>query len=77
MRTTPDVSIIIRTFNEQKHLNTLFDAITEQSFKNYETIIVDSGSFDRTIQIAEARADKVIRIDSHDFTFGYSLNKAS
>jgi 2-desacetyl-2-hydroxyethyl bacteriochlorophyllide A dehydrogenase len=74
MRTTPDVSIIIRTFNEQKHLNTLFDAITEQSFKNYETIIVDSGSFDRTIQIAEARADKVIRIDSHDFTFGYSLN---
>ena len=69
-----DVSIIIRTFNEQRHLDTLFDAIDRQTVKNFETIVVDSGSFDRTCEIATKRADKLLRISSHDFTFGYSLN---
>jgi 2-desacetyl-2-hydroxyethyl bacteriochlorophyllide A dehydrogenase len=69
-----DVSIIIRTFNEQKHLTTLFDAIECQTGDSVETIVVDSGSFDQTCEIALERADKLIRISSHDFTFGYSLN---
>ena len=68
------ISIIIRTFNEQKHLNALFDAIDEQTVRDYETIVVDSGSFDRTRDIAAKRAHQLIRISSHDFTFGYSLN---
>ena len=71
---SPEVTIVIRTFNEQKHLNALFDAIDRQSLKSLETIVVDSGSFDHTRMIAKDRADNLIRIDSHDFTFGYSLN---
>lgn len=74
MKSTTDVSIIIRTFNEQKHLHKLFDAIGRQSLKKFETIVIDSGSFDQTREIAEQRADQLIRISSHDFTFGYSLN---
>jgi 2-desacetyl-2-hydroxyethyl bacteriochlorophyllide A dehydrogenase len=69
-----DVSIIIRTFNEQRHLGSLFDAIEQQTLKGVETIVVDSGSFDRTCEIAAKRADQLIRISSQDFTFGYSLN---
>ena len=72
--TAPRVSLIIRTFNEQKHLDALFDAIDSQTEQNYETIVIDSGSFDRTREIAERRADRLIRISSHDFTFGFSLN---
>ncbi len=70
----PETAIIIRTFNEQKHLGHLFDAIDGQTYRDFETIVVDSGSLDDTRAIAEARADLVIRISSHDFTFGYSLN---
>lgn len=70
----PETSIIIRTFNEAKHLNTLFDAIERQSYRDFETIVIDSGSFDGTRQIADARADQVLRIAKHDFTFGFSLN---
>ncbi|MBT7770585.1 MAG: alcohol dehydrogenase catalytic domain-containing protein [Rhodospirillales bacterium] len=70
----PAVSVIVRTFNEQKHLHALFDAFERQTFRDFETIVVDSGSFDQTREIAEQRADKLIRISSHDFTFGYSLN---
>lgn len=70
----PRVSLIIRTFNEQKHLDALFDAIERQTEQNFETIVIDSGSFDRTREIAERRSDRLIRISSHDFTFGFSLN---
>ncbi|MEE2746450.1 MAG: alcohol dehydrogenase catalytic domain-containing protein [Pseudomonadota bacterium] len=70
----PSVTIIIRTFNEQKHLEKLFDVIESQSYPNKSIVVVDSGSFDRTRDIARARADKLIRINSEDFTFGYSLN---
>jgi len=70
-----ETSIIVRTFNEAKHLDNLFDGFDRQTYRDYEVIVVDSGSFDRTRNIATARADKLIRIYSHDFTFGYSLNQ--
>ena len=69
-----ETSIIIRTFNEQKHLPALFAALDKQSYRNFEVLVVDSGSFDRTREIAGAHADKVLRISSNDFTFGFSLN---
>ncbi|TAN64329.1 MAG: glycosyltransferase, partial [Magnetospirillum sp.] len=74
MACVPETSVVIRCFNEQKYLPGLFDALDRQSYRDFEVIIVDSGSFDRTRDIAEARAHKVLRISSHDFTFGYSLN---
>jgi 2-desacetyl-2-hydroxyethyl bacteriochlorophyllide A dehydrogenase len=71
---TVETSIIIRTFNEERHLPALFDALDRQSHENFETLVIDSGSTDRTRTIADDRADRLIRISSHDFTFGYSLN---
>ena len=69
-----ETSIIIRTFNEEKHLGNLLRAIRLQDYKNYEIIIVDSGSIDKTLEIARGFADKLISIEKRDFTFGYSLN---
>ncbi len=70
-----ETSIIIRAFNEEKHLGNLFDGLERQTYRDFETIVVDSGSFDRTRDIAADRADRLIRINSHDFTFGFSLNR--
>lgn len=69
-----EISIVVRTFNEARHLPALFDAFDAQAERNFEVIVVDSGSYDRTRVIAEIRADRLIRIASDDFTFGYSLN---
>lgn len=70
----PEISVIIRTFNEEKFLPALLEALTLQSLQNFETIVVDSGSLDKTREIATQKADQLMRIQSHDFTFGHSLN---
>lgn len=70
----PETSIIIRTFNEEKHIGNILRAITEQGYSNYEIIIVDSGSTDATIKIAKEFPVRIIGIKSRDFTFGYALN---
>jgi 2-desacetyl-2-hydroxyethyl bacteriochlorophyllide A dehydrogenase len=71
---TPEISVVIRTYNEEKFLPDLLQALKQQSCQNFETIVVDSGSMDRTREIAAQKADKLLRIQSHDFTFGHSLN---
>jgi glycosyltransferase involved in cell wall biosynthesis len=70
----PEISVVIRTFNEEKFLPALLDALSLQSLRDFETIVVDSGSLDGTREIAAQKADKLLRIQSHDFTFGHSLN---
>jgi len=69
-----ETSIIIRTYNEEKHLPRLFDALERQNYRDFESIVVDSGSLDRSREIAEERGAELHRIGKHDFTFGYSLN---
>jgi 2-desacetyl-2-hydroxyethyl bacteriochlorophyllide A dehydrogenase len=69
-----EISVIIRTFNEEKYVPALLDALTLQSLRDFETIVVDSGSLDRTPDIAAQKADRLLRIKSQDFTFGHSLN---
>lgn len=70
----PTASIIIRTYNEEKFLGTLLQRIREQTLTDYEIILVDSESTDRTLEIAEPVCDKILHIKKSDFTFGYSLN---
>lgn len=76
MRNTKKVetSIVIRAVNEQKHLPALMEALDNQDYRDFEVLLVDSGSIDHTREIASAHGARVIRIDSRDFTFGYSLN---
>lgn len=70
----PEISVVVRTYNEEKHLPDLLEAIRRQTFPSYEVIIVDSGSWDRTLEIAKRGADKLLHLQSRDFTFGYALN---
>jgi len=70
------VSIVIRTLNEERYLDELLSAIYSQKINNfsYEIIIVDSGSTDRTLEIAHSYHARITHIDKKDFTFGRSLN---
>lgn len=71
-----DASIVIRTYNEARWLPDVLDAVNRQERRGMavETVIVDSGSTDGTVEIAEKHQCRVVHIRKDDFTFGRSLN---
>lgn len=70
------ISVIIRTFNEQKFLGQLLEKVKGQELDiaDIEIVLVDSGSTDKTLQIAESHGCRITHIDQSEFTFGRSLN---
>lgn len=48
----PQLSIIIPTLNSEKFLATCLKSVAEQTYSNYEVIVVDAASKDNTIKIA-------------------------
>lgn len=67
-------SVVIRAYNEERHLGRLLDGIAQQTIPAPEVILVDSGSTDRTPAIAAAHQARVLHIRPQDFSFGRSLN---
>ena len=55
-------SIVIRAYNEEKHIGRLLEGIRQQTIKDVEVILVDSGSTDSTVAIAESYGAKIVRI---------------
>jgi glycosyltransferase involved in cell wall biosynthesis len=47
------LSIIIPALNEEEFLPLLFESIRKQDFKDYEIILADAGSTDKTLEIAK------------------------
>jgi glycosyltransferase involved in cell wall biosynthesis len=71
---TPLCSLIIRAYNEEKHIGRLLQGIQEQVVKDIQIILVDSGSTDRTREIAREHTVEIVEIAPQEFTFGRSLN---
>jgi glycosyltransferase involved in cell wall biosynthesis len=57
------ISVIIPTYNEEKNIERCLKALNKQTIQreDYEIIVVDGQSKDRTIQIAQSYADKVFQ----------------
>lgn len=71
----PGISVLIPTFNEAENLLNLLRAIKSQKgFKNIEIVIVDSGSTDDTIKIAQEFDTKIALIKPEEFTYSFSRN---
>ena len=49
---SPRCSIVIRAYNEEKHIGRLLTGIAQQNLADIEVILVDSGSLDDTVKIA-------------------------
>lgn len=71
----PDCSIVIRAYNEEKHLGRLLQGIAQQTIKDVQIILVDSGSTDGTLDVAATHQIRVVHITPEEFTFGRSLNR--
>ncbi|MGC9517669.1 MAG: MJ1255/VC2487 family glycosyltransferase [Methanomicrobiales archaeon] len=54
------LSIIIPTYNEQEYLPKLLESIELQNFNDYEVIVADAGSKDKTREIAHSHGCKIV-----------------
>ncbi len=59
-----NISIIIIAYNEEKYITVLLEALTNQTVKDFEVIVVDSNSNDKTEQVTKEFAS-----DFKDFTY--------
>lgn len=74
-------SIIIPTLNEEKLLPGILNQLNKNDLKekySYEIIISDGGSSDKTVEIANNFADKVIKSNSNEIqTIAFGRNKGA
>lgn len=58
----PEISVIMPVYNTEEYVWEAIESILQQSFSNFEFIIVDDASIDSSYQICEAYAKKDMRI---------------
>jgi len=59
---SPKVSVVMSVYNGEKHLREAIDSILNQTFTDFEFIIINDGSTDRTKEILESYFDPRIRL---------------
>ena len=59
-RKNPLFSVIVPVYNSEKYLNKCIDSILKQSFDNYELLLINDGSTDKSLEICK----KYERLDS-------------
>ncbi len=72
------ISIIVRAYNEEDHIGRLFTGLNQQTRQDFELVLVDSGSTDKTREIASGNEwefpVRIVQIEPERFSFGRSLN---
>ena len=87
MNQTPLVSIVIPTYNRAHVIENTLDSIIDQTYTNWECIVVDDGSTDHTVEIIAdyikkdnrfrfyKRPQDIIKGPSASRNFGYEQSK--
>lgn len=57
----PEVSIIVSIYNKQKEIKKCLESIRNQTFTDFEVLMIDDGSTDRTPEICKAFTEKDVR----------------
>jgi glycosyltransferase involved in cell wall biosynthesis len=71
------VSVVIATFNGERHILTQLRSIADQSIKPVEILVGDDGSEDRTLELVErfaADSDIPVRVEVNPRRLGYADN---
>jgi len=62
----PFFSIIIPLYNKQDHIKNTIESVRNQTFKDFEMIVINDGSIDNSVSIVESIQDKKIKLISQN-----------
>lgn len=78
----PLVSVIMPLYNAEKYVGAAIESVTNQSYTNWELIIVNDGSTDNSLEVAKKFENEKIKVFSQENkgasaarNYGYSLSK--
>lgn len=79
-KSTPKVSIIMPCYNSEKYIEKAIQSVLDQTYRNFELIIIDDDSTDKTWEIIEQYAKKDFRVictkkDENEKGISKSMNK--
>ena len=75
MRNNPIISVVMPVYNGSKYLKESIASVLQQTFKNFEFIIINDGSTDNSLEIIESFQDERIEVvDQKNQGVAASLN---
>lgn len=69
-----EISVVMPVYNAEMHIKDAIESVLEQSFVDFEFILIDDGSIDRTSSIIQSYNDKRVRLIQNSHNFIESLN---
>lgn len=66
----PKISVIVPMYNAEKYLSLCINSILGQTFKDFELILIDDCSTDKTFEIAKSFSDSRIKILQNEKNLG-------
>ncbi|GAA6174011.1 glycosyltransferase [Colwellia sp. KU-HH00111] len=79
MNNNPKISVILPMYNAEDHIQQAVDSILNQTYDNFELIIINDGSTDRSLETISqlySNNEKVKIFDQTNHGLIYTLNKA-
>lgn len=80
MNKKPAISVIIPAYNEEKCLPSCLSAFQKQTFKDFEIIVVDNNSTDKTASIAKKFGARVVKEKHQGMAYsrekGFQMSRA-
>lgn len=71
----PEVTVLMLVKNGEKYVRDAIDSVLKQSFNNFEFLIIDDGSTDKTASIIKSYTDPRIQMIKQKPNFIKALNK--
>jgi len=70
-----EVTVLMTTYNGSLYIKPAIDSILNQTFKNFELLIVNDGSTDNTIEIIQSYDDSRIRLINNESNKGLLFSR--
>ncbi len=77
---SPLFSIVVPTFNREDYIGRCLESLTSQSCQDFEVVVVDNASLDRTVEVArsfDGRLELSVHINDSNRERSYSRNRGA